>query len=157
LINSSLGENTYTVYVRPFYDEVNSLGSLSIFNSADTIYAINGTAYVGAKGLNVLSQLSAGTTMTAAYTTYTPTLTPTTTAGIFYSTYVVAGSTLEDFYTEGLEGDVIARSGNTLTLRGATLFDTPAEVSSYINTPDAVVLLGPGTLVTATTMRRSRA
>jgi hypothetical protein len=149
LINSSLGQTTYTVYVRPFFDEVNSLGSLSLFVNPDTIFTIDGNAYVGAKGLDVLSQLSAGTTMTAAYTTYTPTLTPSTTAGKFFPLYVVAGSTLEDFYTEGLEGDVIARSGNTLTVRGATLFDTPAEVSSYINTPDAVVLLGPGTLVTA--------
>ena len=27
LINSSVGVGTYTVYVRPFFDEVNSLGS----------------------------------------------------------------------------------------------------------------------------------
>jgi hypothetical protein len=149
LINSSVDLDTYTVYVRPFTDEVNSLGSLSLFSDDKTIYSINGSAYVGSAGLDVLSQLSAGTTMTAAYVTLQPTPTPSATAGIFHPIYVVAGSTLEDFYTEGLEGDVIARSGNTLTLRGATLFDTPSEVSSYINTPDAVVLLGPGTLVTA--------
>jgi len=149
LINSSVGIGTYTVYVRPFYDEVDSLGSLTIFNSADTIYSINGTAYVGSAGLTVLSQLSAGSTLTAAYVTYQPTATPVAVAGKFSSLYVVAGSTLEDFYTEGIEGDVIARTGNTLTLRGATLVQNAAEVSSYIDTPDAEVLVGPGTIVTA--------
>jgi hypothetical protein len=151
LINSSVGQGTYTVFVRPFFDEQNSLGSLSIFNDPKTtVYTINGVTYVGVAGLQQLSQTSAGSTMTAAYTTYAPsgTLNPTVTAGIFNSTFVVAGSTLEDFYTQGLEGDVIARSGNTLTVRGATLF-VNSGASSYINTPDAVVLLGPGTIVTA--------
>jgi hypothetical protein len=149
LINSSVNVGTYTVYVRPFNDEVDSLGSLSIFNGPDTIYSINGTAYKGAAGLTVLSQLSAGSTLTAAYTTFEPTATPVAVAGKFNSIYVVAGSTLEDFYTDGLEGDVIARTGNTVTVRGATLVQNAAEVSSYINTPDAVILLGPGTIVTA--------
>jgi hypothetical protein len=151
LINSCVcvGDYTYTVYVRPFSDEVNALGTLSIFNDANTIYSINGTAYVGVAGLTALSHLSAGSTMTAAFTTLEPTPTPSATAGIFHSIYVVAGSTLEDFYTEGLEGDVIARSGNTLTVRGATLTQNAEELYTYINTPDSQVLLGPGTIVTA--------
>ena len=176
LINSSIGAGTYTVEVRPLFDEANSLGSLSIFNDPNaTVYTINGTTYVGSQGqgctgstncgLSVLSQTSAGSTMTAAYTTYqpTPTLNASVTAGKFNSIYVVAGSTLEDFYTWGLEGDVIARSGNTLTVRGATLqfnngvipyitYGSCATVNAAcasIDTPDAVVLLGPGTIVTA--------
>jgi len=160
LINSSIGAGTYTVQLRPFFDEANSLGSLSIFNDPNaTVYTINGTTYVGSqdKGLSVLSQTSAGSTMTAAYTTYqpTPTLNASVTAGKFNSTYVIAGSTLEDFYTWGLEGDVIARSGNTLTVRGATLqFNNGVipyitYVGDVIKTPDAVVLLGPSTIVTA--------
>jgi hypothetical protein len=149
LINSSVGVGTYTVYVRPFFDEVNSLGSLSIFNDANTVYTIDGTTYVGPAGLTVLSQTSAGTTTTAAYTTYQPTATlnASVTAGKFNSTFVVAGSTLEDFYTQGLEGDVIARNGNTLTLRGSTL-QLNDGVSQY-NDADAVVILGPSTIVTA--------
>jgi sulfur transfer complex TusBCD TusB component (DsrH family) len=154
LTNSSIGLGTYTVYVRPFYDEGSSLGSLSIFNDPNaTVYTINGTTYAGSQGLSALSQTSAGSTMTAAYTTYqpTPTLNASVTAGKFNSIYVIAGSSLEDFYTWGLEGDVIARSGNTLTLRGATLqFNNGVTpYISYIDTPDAVVLLGPGTIVTA--------
>ena len=150
LINSDINIGTYTVYVRPFYDEVNVLGQLTMFNDANTVYLINGVYYTGTPGITALSLLSAGTTMTAAYTTYqpSPTLNASVTAGKFNTTYVVAGSTLEDFYTQGLEGDVIARSGNTVTLRGATLFLNDGQ-SSYIDTPDAVVLLGPSTIVTA--------
>jgi hypothetical protein len=149
LINSSIGTGTYTVYVRPFFDEVNSLGSLSIFNDANTVYTIDGTTYVGSAGLSVLSQTSAGVTVTAAYTTYQPTATlnASVTAGKFNSTFVVAGSTLEDFYTQGLEGDVIARSGNTLTLIGSTL-QLNDGVSQY-NNANAVVIVGPSTIVTA--------
>ena len=150
LINSDINIGTYTVYVRPFYDEVDVLGQLTMFNDANTVYLINGVYYTGKPGITALSLLSAGTTMTAAYTTYqpSPSLNASVTAGKFNSTYVVAGSTLEDFYTQGLEGDVIKRSGNTLTLRGATLFLNDGQ-TSYINTPDAVVLLGPNTIVAA--------
>jgi hypothetical protein len=151
LINSDVNLGTYTVYVRPFFDAVNSLGILTIFNDPKTtVYQINGINYVGTPGIAQLSQLSAGSTMTAAYTTYepTPTLNPAVTAGKFNSTYVIGGSTLEDYYTQGLEGDVIARSGNTVTLLGATL-QLNDGISSYSNSPNAVVLLGPSTIVTA--------
>ncbi len=150
LINSSLATGTYTVVVRPFFDEVNSLGIDTMFNDANTIYTFGGTTYVGAAGLTVLSQTSAGSTETAAFTTFQPTTTPAAgvNAGIFHSVYVIAGSTLEDFYTEGIEGDVIARSGNTLTLRGGTLTANAAQVIQYENA-DSQVLIGPSTLVTA--------
>jgi hypothetical protein len=147
LINSNVDVGTYTVYVRPFYDEVDNLGLLSIFTNANTIFTTNGTATQGAAGLTQLSQSSAGSTVTAAYTTYQPTATPTATAGVFTALDVIAGSTLEDVYTQGLEGDVVARSGNTLTLQGSTLFLNDG-VSSY-NVADAQVLVGPSTLVTA--------
>jgi hypothetical protein len=150
LINSSLTTGTYTVVVRPFYDEVNSLGIDTIFNDANTVYTYGGITYVGAPGLNVLSQASAGSTETAAFCTFEPT--PTTlagvNAGIFHSVYVVAGSTLEDFYTEGIEGDVIAISGNTLTVRGGLVTANAAQVIQYEDL-DSFVLIGPNTLVTA--------
>jgi hypothetical protein len=150
LINSSTNVGTYTVVVRPFFDEVNSLGIDTIFNDANTVYTYSGTTFVGTPGLTALSQASAGSTETAAYCTFEPTPTPQAgvIAGIFHSVYVIAGSTLEDFFTDGLEGDVIARSGNTLTLRGATLDANAAEVVQYENL-DSEVLLGPGTIVTA--------
>jgi hypothetical protein len=150
LVNSSVSLDTYSTFVRPFYDEVNSLGSITIFNTPTTVWTLNGLTYVGPSGQTALSGTSAGSTMTAAYCTFAPTatLTPGIAAGIFYSQYVVAGSTLEDFYTDGLEGDVIARNGNILTLRGSTLFANADQVVQY-QILDSLVILAPSTLVTA--------
>jgi hypothetical protein len=150
LINSSVNAGTYTVVVRPFFDEVNSLGTMTLFNDANTIYTLGGVTYVGNSGLTQLSQTSAGSTVTAAYTTFEPTPTPApgVTSGTFHSVYVVAGGTLEDFFTDGLEGDVIARSGNVLTVRGGTLFANLQQIIQYENL-DSQVTIGPGTQVTA--------
>ena len=152
LINSSVGLGTYTVYERPFYDEASNIGSLTIFNGQNTVYTINGTNYVGAPGINVLSQTSAGTTMTTAYTTFQPTTTPTGTAGIFNSVYVLAGTSVETFYTQNLVGTVIARSGNTLTVRGGLVWgSTLSFKTGYVQfeNADSTVLVGPNTVVTA--------
>jgi hypothetical protein len=150
LINSNPDVGTYTVVVRPFFDEVSSLGTLTLFNSANTVYTEAGLAYVGAPGLFALSQYSAGSTLIAGYSTFQPTATlqPGVAAGLFNPTYVIAGSTLEDFYTSGIEGDVIARNGNTLTLRGATLTINAAQLVQFEEL-DAQVIVGPPTLVTA--------
>jgi hypothetical protein len=159
LINSSVDVNTYTVYIRPFYDEANNLGSLTLFSQPNTVYTLNGKTYVGNGGLDALSVLSAGTTVTAGYTTFQTDYNPTNgaTAGRFNLDYVVAGSTLEDIYTEGVSGDVIARDGNTVTLLGSTLFLNTADEFFYCGVIDpnspcptgTQVLLGPGTIVTA--------
>jgi hypothetical protein len=159
LINSSTDVNTYTVYIRPFYDEANNLGSLTLFSQPNTVYTLNGKTYVGNKGLDALSVLSAGSTVTAGYTTFQTDYNALNgaTAGRFNLAYVVAGSTLEDIYTEGVSGDVIARDGNTVTLLGSTLFLNTADEFFYcgVTDPDSIcstgtqVLLGPGTIVTA--------
>ena len=156
LINSSVNLLTYTVYERPFYDEQYTLGTLTIFTDASTVYETNGVISTGVTGLTQLSQSSAGTTVTAAFTTYEPTLTPSATAAKFHAKYVIAGSTLEDVYTQGLEGDVIARSGNTLTLQSATLFvndglsyySTDWPTSLTATSIYATVNVGPKTVVT---------
>jgi hypothetical protein len=150
LINSSVTTGTYTVVVRPFFDEVNSLGIDTIFNDANTVYTFGGNTYVGPSGLTPLSQTSAGSTVVAAFTTFEPTTTPAPgiNAGIFHSKYVVAGGTLEDFFTYGVEGDVTARNGNTVTLHGATLFANAAQLVQF-EPLDSTVLVGPATQVTA--------
>jgi hypothetical protein len=163
LVNSNLSVGTYSIYERPFYDEVNSIGTLSIFNNDATIYTINGTTYVGAPGLEQLSETSTGVTTTMAYTRFevTPSTNnsqgqPSGTAGIFNSLYVVAGGSLETFYTENITGEVAARVGNTLTLKNATLagatVSLPEGYFEYVPPAPTVlaqVLVGPSTIVTA--------
>ena len=149
-ITTGNSTGTYSVYVRPFHDEVDNLGALSMFSTANTIFTINGTPYTGNAGITALSQLSAGSTMTAAYTTFVPDYNPANQAyaGTFYPVYVIAGSTLEDNYTSGLSGDVVARTGNLLTLRRSTLFINVEEIFDY-ESADTFVQLGPETLVSA--------
>jgi hypothetical protein len=161
LVNSNLTTGTYSIYERPFYDEVNSIGTLSLFNSDSTIYTINGTTYVGAAGLNALQQTSAGVTATLAYTNFqvTPSSNnaqgqPTGTAGIFHTIYMVGGGSLETNYTENMTGEVIARDGNTLTLTNATLAGaTIALYQGYFEYLPSTILaqvnIGPTTVVTA--------
>jgi hypothetical protein len=150
LANSSVDVNTYTTYIRPFYDEANNLGQLTLFSQPKTVYTLNGQTYIGNPGLDALSVLSAGSTLTAGYTTFQPDYNPVNGAyaGRFNLQYVVAGSTLEDVYTNGISGDVVARTGNTVTLRGSTLILTTNDTFEY-SVADCDVLLGPGTIVTA--------
>jgi hypothetical protein len=150
LANSSVNVETYTVFIRPFYDEANNLGQLTLFSQPTTIYTLNGVGYLGDAGLNALSVLSAGSTMTAGFTTFQPDYNPLNGAfaGRFNLQYVIAGSTLEDIYTNGISGDVIARSGNTLTLRGATVIFTTNDTFEY-EPADCNVVLGADTIVTA--------
>jgi hypothetical protein len=150
LANSSVNVNTYTAYIRPFYDEANNLGQITLFSQPTTVYTLNGLGYIGNSGLNALSVLSAGSTMTAGFTTFQPDYNPLNGAyaGRFNLQYVVAGSTLEDVYTNGISGDVIARNGDTLTLHGATLIFTTDDTFGY-SVADCQVLLGSGTIVTA--------
>jgi hypothetical protein len=150
LINSSVNTGTYSVVVRPFFDEINSLGTNTLFSDSSTVYTLGGVTYVGSAGLTQLSQTSAGSTVAAAFTTFEPTTTPAPgiNAGIFHAKYVVAGGTLEDFFTYGIEGDVTARTGNTLTLHGATLFANAAQLVQF-EPQDSFVLVGPATQMTA--------
>ncbi len=150
LINSSIGVGTYTVYVRPFYDEANNIGTLTLFSQPNTVYTVNGNSYVGQPGLQALALLSAGSTIAAAWTTFQPDYNPANAAyaGKFNMVYVVGASTLEDQYTEGLSGDVIARTGDTLTVLGSTLILTTNNTYVY-NIAPALVRLGAGTIVTA--------
>lgn len=149
LVNTDVTLGTYSIFVRPFFDEVNSAGTLSLFADANTIFTLDGSVYSGSStGVPAMSQASTGSTMTMSLTTFKPTKTPAATAGIFTPIYVVAGSTLEDFYTQGIEGEVIARSGDTLTVRGSTYVNNAAETVIFQESPDNIVKVGPLTQVT---------
>jgi hypothetical protein len=149
MVNSNVALGTYSIYVRPFFDEVNTAGTLSIFADSNSVFTVNGTSYLGATaGIGQFSQSSTGSTITSALTTYEPTATPSATAGKFHAVTVVAGSSLQDFYTVSFEGEVIARSGNTLTMRGVTYDNNAANAVLFVQTPDYIVKVGPGTIVT---------
>jgi hypothetical protein len=157
LINSSVPIGTFTIAERPFYEQAIGAGSITVFNGASTLYTVDGVSYAGATGLDTLSQLPAGITMTASYTTFEPTATATAFAGKFNSVYTIAGNSLQSILSENISGDVIAISSNsttgvnTLTVRGATIYGPNIALTEgyfgYQNS-DGFLLVGPSTPVT---------
>lgn len=107
-------ENTYDVNIRPFQTRHHDFGKLTVQADDQTVYEINGESYDATTGLEELAKLDA----TAAIITL----------GMFdfdskqfYANEVFAGSSVPWNDKDTVKGSVVARSGNTLTILGATL------------------------------------
>ncbi len=105
---------TYTVDVHPFHLNNGDLGQVEVHTTGTTSYEIDGMAYSGAAGLAQLATLPAGTVTAAFGTLQTSDFT-------FSADRVLAGSSVASNMSDRVQGEVTARSGNTLTVRGATL------------------------------------
>jgi hypothetical protein len=114
LVSVSTADSTYTVSMRPFQTDSGALGQSVIHASGTTTYSINGTSYSGNAGLTQLATLPAGT-LVVAYGVLS------TADNSFTATMILAGSSVQSTRLDSIEGDVIARAGNVLTVRGATL------------------------------------
>jgi len=109
----------FTMNMRPFYDEISALGAITVNTNAQTTYNIDGVSYLGNAGLTALEDLPVSTVI-AAYGTLGSlnSITPS-----FNATQVYAGTSLENLSETRVKGTVGARSGNTLTIHGATIFN----------------------------------
>ncbi len=149
IVLTNAGAGNFTENIRPFDDTYygdGDVGALTVNTSSSTYFNINGKTYTGSAGLNALANLNPGLTVTAYGTlgdlsTITPALT---------ATAVYAGTTVISQGNEALRGTVVARSGNTLTLRGAEY--VCAEGFCYSNQsfkyyPSATVTIGSGTVI----------
>jgi len=129
----------YIVEVLPFQLMRGQFGSATVHTSGTTDYEINGTAYTGAAGLSALAALPAATA-TAAFGAFS------STDRRFTATLVHAGTSVEGTHADALGGTVIARSGNELTVRGATLIRSSGSVAFM--RADSLLKVGSGTTVT---------
>jgi hypothetical protein len=140
LVSVSTSASDYVISVRPFQDQDDTTGQVTVATNASTKYLINGTSYIGAAGLAQLAMLSAGT-LTSAYGAWT------LASGAFTATLVLAGSSAEGSTGSGsVQGTVLARSGNTLTVGAGLLFKPEAAAFSFER--QMTVMVGSGTLVT---------
>jgi len=140
LVIAQPGSNNYVVNMRPFGDLVSALGALTVDTTASTYFNIDGTAYTGTAGLTALQGLQVGTPVAAVGTLVSlASITPT-----FNATEVYAGSSLESPLADYVTGIVAARSGDALTMHGATFRSRLGSVT-YVNT--LAVTLGPSTIV----------
>jgi hypothetical protein len=126
---------------RPFYDLVSALGALIVNTSAQTYFNINGVAYVGAPGLAQLA-VQPESTPIVAYGTLGDLsgITPT-----FNATSVYVGTSQESELAEYVTGTVSARSGDVLSLTGAT-FLSPLGTTTFFNSLSPIDV-GSGTIV----------
>jgi hypothetical protein len=129
---------TYTVDVRPFNLRDARLGELAVKTTSDTAFEIDGQAYAGSEGLQVLAAKAAGTPTVAFGTLSVQERT-------FTAARVRAGSSVAGARFDALRGNVIARSGDSLTVRGGTLIHRDHSVAFVRG--DITVLVGADTRV----------
>jgi hypothetical protein len=140
LVTVQSGSSDYVMNVRPLTDLVSALGAVTVSTTAQTYFNINGVAYTGAAGLTAMASLQENTP-TAAYGTLGD-LSGVTPG--FHATAVYVGTSLESPLADHIRGVVSARSGNTLTVHGATSV-TRFGIVTILN--NATANLGSSTVV----------
>ena len=138
LVTVDTAASNYVIDLRPFHHMTARLGQLTVNTTADTAFEIDGTAYTGADGLAALAQAPAGTP-TVAFGTLT------LATREFTAERVHAGTSVPGPQFDALWGNVIARNGDTLTIRGGTLIRRSGSAAFVRD--DITLLVGPDTVV----------
>ena len=139
LVSVDTAASSYVIDVRPFHHMSARLGELVVNTTAGTMFEIDGTAYTGNDGLAVLAQSPAGTPTVAFGTLALATRD-------FTAERVHAGTSVPGPNFDVVWGNVTARDGDTLTVRGGTLIRRSGSVAFVRD--DITLLVGPDTLVT---------
>jgi hypothetical protein len=114
LVSVDKSAGSYVVDVRPFNMRNMRFGRVTVHTDANTSFEVDGTNYTGGAGLDALSTAGPGIA-TAAFGTLT------TATREFDATMVHAGTSVPGAGIDTVTGEVIARSGDVLTVRGATI------------------------------------
>jgi hypothetical protein len=139
LASVDVAGSSYTVDLRPFHERNSSTGQVVVHTSATTTFEINGTVSTGAAGLSALAGLT-NKPMTIAFGTLA------TADHSFTARRVLAGSGIEDDQRDLLSGNVLSRTGNTLTVGGVRLDRRDGRFGFERGT--ATVTVGANTQVT---------
>jgi len=132
------GASEYTVLVRPWHLRgAASFGEATVHTAAGTEFEIDGVSYTGAAGLAALATLPADSP-TVAFGALT------TAERRFDASIVLAGSSVPGQGLDAVHGNVVARSGDVLTVRGATIVRSSGVV---IYRDDVTVTIGDDTSV----------
>jgi hypothetical protein len=137
LVEVNEDESSYVVAIRPFHDRVGDHGRMKVYTTDDTEFEVDGVSYIGSEGLRALAAAGQGT--------------PTVAGGTlnlanreFTAEVVLAGSSVPGHDRAAVRGNVLARDGNFLTIRGATVI--PHDRRAHFH-DDVVVEIGPDTTV----------
>ncbi len=141
LIAVSEAEMNYVIAIRPFHDRIGDFGRFTVNVSDETEIDVDGSMFIGVEGLRALSAAGQGT----------PTIAKGTLAVAersFVANRVLAGSSVPGSDLDAVVGNIIKRSGNFLTVRGATIIPRDAATDRRIHFHDDVVVeVGPNTKV----------
>jgi hypothetical protein len=133
----------YTVNVDPFNDhDNNKLSSLAVVTTETTTFEINGMPFAGAAGLQQLAILPADTIAVAFGSFQNSDQT-------FTATSVLAGTSVQGGGLDHLLGNVVARTGNTLTVHGARMDDRDGKADDNFVAGNSTVTIADKTAVTA--------
>jgi hypothetical protein len=127
----------YTVAIRPFHDRIGDFGRMQVFIDDETEFEINGSELFGIEGLRALNAAGQGTLTIAQGTLDVA-------RREFTAAIVLAGSSVPGIEQDAVHGNVIARDGNQLIVRGATIVRPDRD--AYFH-DDVVVTVGPDTRV----------
>lgn len=139
LVSVDTNASNYVIDLRPFNDATSRLGRFTVSTNASTAFEIDGVEYEGAAGLATLAGKAAGTATAAAGVLNIA-------ARTFTATDVLAGDSVPSPRFDVVHGNVTARAGNTLTVRGGTVIRRDGSVRFLRG--DINVLIGPNTIVT---------
>lgn len=133
----STAENAFAVFIRPFYHHGGSFGSIRVHVTNDTQYEVDETAFVGEDGLVALSMLDPRSPVVVF-------------GGLneqrqFVARDVLAGSSVPWGNQDWLQGSVVARSGDTITLSTVSRVKFDNEVDFFRR---VTVMLADTTVVT---------
>lgn len=128
----------YTIALRPFWDRHGEFGRVAVNVTDATEFEVDGRPWLGVEGLRALEAAGEGT----------PTLAQGTldvAEREFTANVVLAGSSVPGTDADAVHGNIIARDGDTLTIRGATFI--PRDAAAAFR-EDVIVTVGPDTTVT---------
>ncbi len=130
--------SSFVVDIRPFRVRHNTHGEITVLTNSETVYEIDGNSYDASSGLTALALLDSNS--------------PIIVLGNFdfqLQTYtaleVYAGSSVPWDKQDVLKGSVIARSGNTLTVLGATV---ELKEGQFVFNDEVTLLVDDTTAVT---------
>jgi hypothetical protein len=135
--------NDFSVNVDPFHDHDGSkLSSLVVHTTNSTTFEVNGVPFAGAAGLMQLATLPANTIAVAFGRLQT-------TDQTFTATSVLAASSVEGGGFDHIVGNVIARTGNTLTIHSARMDGHDGNDDDRFIAGNSNVIIAAATAVTA--------
>ncbi len=138
----SVDRGSFSLFLRPFYcpfsDNHRRFGSRPVTTTSETAYEINGEIFRGDEGLHAMAALDPLTAVIAVGDLKFDPLR-------FEAREVYAGSSVPGGTQDVVKGNVIARSGDTLTVKGATLI---RGQSSIVFNDEVTVDIGEETAVT---------